>query len=361
MRKIDLHDPDFWSKVLPDFTSPDALFARLKDGSALESASARNTFVGTHVKNLVFDILTRREEGDVVEPYVVEKTKELLVKLSCMKQVLGHGLATLAAQWLTRIEASKEQRRRVKTVFTSPSDFGGGSKASKRGNNGRDKKRYGRYGNSGFVSHRDDSVRVVSPRTKQRRRLSRVPFAAASVQSGSLSPRSSLRPRASQDSGSSDSDSDAGGGRRRRSARNGKRRRGRYYDGDDSSDGGDWEPPTERQSDNRSLTLYSDDEDVNDREIDFNTELCALCADGGNLILCEGPCQRAFHLDCLNLPDDGNEVRRRVHSVNIALETLHPAACAHSVSSAKRRAHGSSPCAYATAFAGGLVLPRLRE
>ena len=35
---------------------------------------------------------------------------------------------------------------------------------------------------------------------------------------------------------------------------------------------------------------------------DFTTEVCAICADGGSLVCCEGQCKRAFHLKCLNLP-----------------------------------------------------------
>lgn len=34
---------------------------------------------------------------------------------------------------------------------------------------------------------------------------------------------------------------------------------------------------------------------------DNNSDVCVLCADGGNLLMCDGSCKRSFHLACLNL------------------------------------------------------------
>lgn len=46
-----------------------------------------------------------------------------------------------------------------------------------------------------------------------------------------------------------------------------------------------------------SLCFYINEQD----------EICHICGDGGDLILCDGGCERAFHLECLHLhkvPDD---------------------------------------------------------
>jgi hypothetical protein len=33
--------------------------------------------------------------------------------------------------------------------------------------------------------------------------------------------------------------------------------------------------------------------------IDINDDFCALCSRGGELVCCEGPCRRAYHVSCL--------------------------------------------------------------
>ena len=31
------------------------------------------------------------------------------------------------------------------------------------------------------------------------------------------------------------------------------------------------------------------------------TDFCVLCEDGGDLLMCDGPCLRTFHLQCLGM------------------------------------------------------------
>ena len=39
------------------------------------------------------------------------------------------------------------------------------------------------------------------------------------------------------------------------------------------------------------------------RDIDRTPPLCAICIDGGQLIICDGPCHRSFHLECLGMTE----------------------------------------------------------
>jgi len=65
--KVDLDDPEFWQKVLPDFANADRLHHRLcETGDAAKGgAGVRETFM-EHMGQLVDILLRRRKEGDLV-------------------------------------------------------------------------------------------------------------------------------------------------------------------------------------------------------------------------------------------------------------------------------------------------------
>ncbi|EEY65872.1 chromodomain-helicase-DNA-binding protein, putative [Phytophthora infestans T30-4] len=41
--------------------------------------------------------------------------------------------------------------------------------------------------------------------------------------------------------------------------------------------------------------------------INETDDLCTLCGDGGLILLCDGPCHRSFHLDCVGMKDEPND------------------------------------------------------
>ena len=43
--EIDVNDPDFWKKVLPDLVTPDIMFERLTDDSLCEDDVSTATFI----------------------------------------------------------------------------------------------------------------------------------------------------------------------------------------------------------------------------------------------------------------------------------------------------------------------------
>eukprot|EP00276_Gloeochaete_wittrockiana_P008431 CAMPEP_0184665072 /NCGR_PEP_ID=MMETSP0308-20130426/55499_1 /TAXON_ID=38269 /ORGANISM="Gloeochaete witrockiana, Strain SAG 46.84" /LENGTH=1691 /DNA_ID=CAMNT_0027108833 /DNA_START=39 /DNA_END=5111 /DNA_ORIENTATION=- len=52
------------------------------------------------------------------------------------------------------------------------------------------------------------------------------------------------------------------------------------------------------------------DDDANDGELEDNSEdYCFKCEDGGELLICDGPCKRAWHIACLGLDDVPSEDR----------------------------------------------------
>ena len=50
--------------------------------------------------------------------------------------------------------------------------------------------------------------------------------------------------------------------------------------------------------------MYGVEAEEHQRELDkMNIPLCATCDDGGELVMCEGPCNRSFHTECIGLKD----------------------------------------------------------
>ncbi|RLN56226.1 hypothetical protein BBJ28_00014137 [Nothophytophthora sp. Chile5] len=41
--------------------------------------------------------------------------------------------------------------------------------------------------------------------------------------------------------------------------------------------------------------------------INDSDDLCTLCGDGGLILLCDGPCHRSFHLECIGMKDEPND------------------------------------------------------
>jgi hypothetical protein len=60
----------------------------------------------------------------------------------------------------------------------------------------------------------------------------------------------------------------------------------------------------QRKVDARNHGLTGRDRLKDDRLID-NESFCGVCGDGGDLICCDGPCRRSFHIACLKLHDKG--------------------------------------------------------
>ncbi|KAG2529132.1 hypothetical protein JM16_002152 [Phytophthora kernoviae] len=60
-------------------------------------------------------------------------------------------------------------------------------------------------------------------------------------------------------------------------------------------------PPTHEDKTQAPTALFKGDI-INDSD-----DLCTLCGDGGLILLCDGPCHRSFHLECVGMKDEPND------------------------------------------------------
>jgi len=81
--QIDVDDPDFWRKVLPDLTSPAVLLSRLNDRTATRNKAARAKFI-EDLEEMVTSHLTALEEGTTISQKQTDTAVSVLVQATRM-------------------------------------------------------------------------------------------------------------------------------------------------------------------------------------------------------------------------------------------------------------------------------------
>jgi SNF2 family DNA or RNA helicase len=71
-------------------------------------------------------------------------------------------------------------------------------------------------------------------------------------------------------------------------------------DDSDSSDEDDWDKP-KRRGGKRKLGSKANKREPKQHAEKSYEDFCSLCLDGGQLLICDGPCMRTFHPECVNL------------------------------------------------------------
>lgn len=234
---VDINDPNFWSKVLPDMATPDTMLAKLNDvQQAMElgrDPAKRRQFM-EDVRLLVRDIVSQRNAGEIVNEHDMETAVSLLVQISNMKKTFGSEsfnkgnparkvYTDLADRWMRRLESLRERRARRgrNTSGESDDELFSGDESD------------GGYGDSGNMADADDT----------------------------------------------------------KSKRSSKPQRSKYTElSDDEFDDAQYLLDGEEDEDDGTPGIMKD----------HFSEVCTVCADGGELVVCEGPCKQAFHIKCLS-------------------------------------------------------------
>ncbi len=208
---LDVNDPNFWQKVLPDLVTPAILLSRLEEGKLETGKSA--------VKNYFKDV------------------EKMFSNMSAQQQrgSLSNDERNTAVQLLVRIS--------LKADIFSPQQL-----------------------NSAIVM----SQRLQGSRLRQ---SVRGPDASDAMYDGSTMP-----PPHSQNDGSSRS--------KRRTV--GSKDRERRTDESD-----DWGAVVKKRA-RKSVVPPARD---------LNMDICAICENGGEIIMCDGPCNRSFHPECLEMDE----------------------------------------------------------
>ena len=280
--KID--DPEFWSKILPAEETADSLLARLNESSGvseLKTDDVKRLKYLKDVKYIVDEILKLRQEGEVVDEFRMDTTRQLLVQISNLPNVFGPAKCNEAQEWKNALDASRERRSRAR-----------GREAAQA---------------AGALAEREDGL-VGASAGAGARRGRKTTAANVVVEAGAGGGRGRGRGGrgggrggdvvgdgdvdAEMDLADNDDDDDdvfvAGKGKGGSKGGGGGKKKG----GAAGAGGAATAVATANGASSEGTPVP---ETIPD---DFMSEVCYKCQDGGDLIVCEGRCQRAFHVTC---------------------------------------------------------------
>ncbi len=203
---LDVNDPNFWQKVLPDLVTPAILMSRLDEGKLEPSKSAVKNYF-KDVEKMFSNMLAQQERGTLSNDER-NRTVNLLVHISVKTDIFSPQQLNSATIMAQRLQGSRlRQSVRVPDAMNDgsmppPHDGGGSSRSKRCGVGSKDRDR------------RLDDIDGWGPSAKKRARKSVVPPAR-----------------------------------------------------------------------------------------DLNMDICAMCENGGEIMMCDGPCNRSFHPECLEMDE----------------------------------------------------------
>lgn len=119
--EIDVNDPDFWKKVLPDLVTPDLMLERLQDESLTDEEDVNRDAIAKYMKDLAQMMegmldLSRRNTLPERERAVCLK---LLLRITLKDDVFDEYEILQAQEWLSVIEGARSRRGRT-DLYTAP-------------------------------------------------------------------------------------------------------------------------------------------------------------------------------------------------------------------------------------------------
>jgi len=136
--EIDVNDPDFWKKVLPDLVTPDLMLERLQDESLTDEEDVNRDAIAKYMKDLAQMMegmldLSRRNTLPERERAVCLK---LLLRITLKDDVFDEYEILQAQEWLSVIEGARSRRGRT-DLYTAPDHRKSASKSSSSSKSGR--------------------------------------------------------------------------------------------------------------------------------------------------------------------------------------------------------------------------------
>ncbi len=206
---LDVNDPNFWQKVLPDLVTPAILLSRLEEGKLeMGKSAAKNYF--KDVEKMFSSMLAQQQRGTLSNDER-NTAVQVLVRISLKTDIFSPQQLNSAIVMSQRLQGSR-LRQSVRAPDAMHDDGTMPPPHSQNGGSGRSKR------------HRSNDSKDLDSRM--------------------------------------DDNDDWGGGAKKRARKS-------------------VVPPAR----------------------DLNMDICAICENGGEIMMCDGPCNRSFHPECLEIDE----------------------------------------------------------
>lgn len=266
---LSVDDPNFWEKVLPGAMSVEMLSVKLEDGSALASRQSKIKFINNldiSLGELVAGIKAAADDENGVSSRTASNLEhEYGVAIQVLHRIttkhkndFSNDQFDLVKSYLGKLEKSRVRSCRVLPTKKDPAtpELGPGKKKRAKVANGSS--RHQASDEEIDLSSDEDPFDDDDEGNRKKGKRGRPP--KSKLTPGQAPPRSSL---------------------------------------------------TKSPSKPQKLTTAQSPMDVAGMfpsgAINDSDDLCTLCGDGGLILLCDGPCHRSFHLECIGMdaePDD---------------------------------------------------------
>eukprot|EP00607_Mallomonas_marina_P004510 CAMPEP_0182440386 /NCGR_PEP_ID=MMETSP1167-20130531/87034_1 /TAXON_ID=2988 /ORGANISM="Mallomonas Sp, Strain CCMP3275" /LENGTH=160 /DNA_ID=CAMNT_0024634331 /DNA_START=663 /DNA_END=1143 /DNA_ORIENTATION=- len=115
--EVDVNDPDFWKKVLPDLVTPDMMLIRLEEEIG-EEEEEEEEIIGVVEKfwkdlsQMMLGMLDLQRRGQLPDRQKASCMK-LLLRISLRSAVFDSDQCTQAKDWLAVLEGTRNRRNRL--------------------------------------------------------------------------------------------------------------------------------------------------------------------------------------------------------------------------------------------------------
>jgi len=246
---IDVNDPEFWSKVLPEPLSADTLLNKVDDQaevSQLKRHPEKCLLFMQDVRQVVRDTVSQRNAGNLVADHEMDSVKGLLLQITNLRGVFGSA------------------------NFKGP-------KGKKQGG-----KSYVDLCNKwAMVLENLNQRRVKKSKKKDAESSDDDLFSEDSEEDMHVQP-TCTPPVYSDLASSSEEEQEIETTRK----------------------------PRAKSAPMSDVFTWNDDQSEPDVMADHLTEVCTICVDGGEIVVCDGPCKCAFHPACL-----GEETQKKLNKL----------------------------------------------
>jgi len=266
---VSVDDPEFWKKVMPDMISCDDMLKRLKTLDPENETEETMDLFFEDMKRLMKQI-QKLEKRNHLPSTEREKINKILLQITVREDDFDKKIRVQATKWQYSLEGSRRGNRKPPPSRGSPLE----RHSEKTRHHGRAESSKSKRKRNRSFSPEEDGDYWSSPEAP----------AASATKTRKSKKRARAVSLAAAHGDWIEDDEDE------------------FLEPDDIEFKKTRKKLRPKQLPNGQMVVGTVLKS-NQGKKDFNCPVCTICEDGGLLLMCDGPCMRSFHTNCLGMPD----------------------------------------------------------